>query len=70
VKIPAGAMKDRDRRLMAWSLSKIQQDQTIRSLDVDSQIPREQLVFTDGVHMAPESAAKVMTSIVNFCDVK
>lgn len=68
VKVPAGEMKDRDRRLVAWSISQIQQDQTIRYLDVDAQIPREQLVFTDGVHMAPESAAKVLASIVNFCD--
>jgi hypothetical protein len=68
VKIPAGAMNDRDRRLAAWSVSQIQQDPTIRYLDVEAQIPREQLVFTDGVHMAPASAAKVLTSIVNFCD--
>ncbi len=67
VKIPAGAMKDRDRRLVSWSISEIQRDQTIGYIDVDAQISREHLVFTDGVHMAPESAAMVLTSVVNFC---
>jgi hypothetical protein len=68
VKIPAGEMKERERRLMARSISQIQQEHSIRYLDVDAQIPRDQLVFTDGVHMAPESAAKVLSSIVHFCD--
>jgi hypothetical protein len=67
VKIPAGAMNDRERHLVSCSIAQIQKDRTIFYLDVDAQIPRDKLVFTDGVHMAPESAAKVLTSIVNFC---
>ena len=67
VQIPAGEMKDRERRLVAWSVSQIQKQHPIPFVDAERQIPRDQLHFTDGVHMDPESAAKVLASIAEFC---
>lgn len=67
VQMPSGAMQGRDKQLIEWSIYEMQKRYRIPYIDLQQQIPRTQLHFTDAVHLAPDSAARVMHTIRMFC---
>jgi hypothetical protein len=67
VTYPAGVMREREVFLMQNTIAELAKRFPISYLDLASQIPREELQFTDSVHLSPESAARVLQTIRYFC---
>jgi hypothetical protein len=65
VKYPAAHMSERESNVEKTIVSIISNEFNISYLNLVQQIPRNRLQFTDGVHLAPESAAEVMISVVD-----
>ena len=64
---PAGEMTEREEFLMNTTLAELGKSIKFSYLDLRNQIPRQDLQFTDPIHLAPESAARVLQTIRNFC---
>jgi hypothetical protein len=67
VNYPAGTMKEKEKTLMNRTVALLSNQLAIPYLDLAEQIPREELQFTDSVHLGPHSAARVMSTIEAFC---
>jgi hypothetical protein len=67
---PAGEMTERERFLMRATIAEFAKRYQVSYLDLEKQIPRHELAFTDPVHLDPESAAKVLKTIRDFCQRK
>lgn len=65
---PAGGKTEREISLMRTSIAELAKRFPTTYLDLKRQIPRESLVFTDSVHLAPQSAARILSTISNFVD--
>jgi len=64
---PAGLRPERDQFLMRTTIAELTKRFPVTYLDLEKQIPREELEFTDSVHLSPESAARVLKTIRDFC---
>lgn len=64
---PAGEMTEREKFLMDVTLCELSKSVKFVYLDLRNQIPRQELQFTDPIHLGPESAARVLQTIRNFC---
>lgn len=63
VRYPAGPMKQEQLDELNVAISWLHQQTGAPYLDLESQIPNSQLVFTDSVHLGPESAARLLATI-------
>lgn len=63
VRYPAGILKPRQVDEMNTVIALLHQRTGVPYLDLDSQIPRSELIFSDSVHLGPESAARVLTTL-------
>jgi hypothetical protein len=63
VNYPAGKMKEREEWLMRASIAALAQRVPMTFIDLQKQIPREAVEFTDSVHLAPQSAANVLATL-------
>lgn len=63
---PAGKMREREKKLVMHTVAKLTQSNEVKYVNLEEQIPRENLEFTDGVHLNPESAAKVLSSLIEY----
>jgi hypothetical protein len=70
VTYPAGVMTQRETFLMNTTIAEFTKRFPLLYLDLGKQIPREKLEFTDSVHLEPESAARVLQTIREFCNNK
>jgi hypothetical protein len=70
VTYPAGLMREREVFLMKNTIAELSKRFPISYLDLASQIPAEELQFTDTVHLNPESAARVLQTIRYICKTK
>lgn len=72
VTYPAGVMTERETFLMKTTINQLAVRFPVTYLDLEKQIPRGDLEFTDSVHLGPESAARVLKTISDFCklDIK
>jgi hypothetical protein len=68
VKYPAGEMSEHEKILMEVTLSEFKKRFPVAFLDLEKQISRDSLHFTDSVHLGPESAARILSTIANFCE--
>ncbi len=64
---PAGPMKQRQIDEIQTVAARIHEKTGVPFLDLESQIPRAQLTFTDSVHLGPESAARILATLRNAC---
>jgi hypothetical protein len=60
---PAGDMTEREDWLMRKSIAELVHRYPMTYLDLKQQIPRDRLLFTDSVHLAPKSATDVLATI-------
>jgi hypothetical protein len=67
VTYPAGVMTERENLLMRHTISALANHFPLSYIDLETQIPREELQFTDSVHLGPQSAARVLQTIRSFC---
>jgi hypothetical protein len=67
VNYPAGHMSDHERTLMQVSMEHFSQNFQVEYLDLANQIPPQSLHFTDGVHLDPTSAARILATIESYC---
>lgn len=67
VNYPASIMSERESGLMMAAVSRFGRETGACFLDLSKDIPRDQLVFTDPVHLGPESAARVLETIRQTC---
>lgn len=63
VRYPAGILKPRQVDEMNTVVALLHQRTGVPYLDLNSQIPRSELIFSDSVHLGPESAARVLTTL-------
>jgi hypothetical protein len=63
VTYPAGDMKEREVFMMQATVSEIAKRFPIKYLNLERQIPRKELEFTDSVHLSPLSAANTLATI-------
>ena len=63
VRYPAGLLKPKQVDEMNTVIAQLHQQTGAPYLDLDSEIPRSELVFTDNVHLSPESAARVLATV-------
>lgn len=66
MQFPAGRMRDKEKKLVDYTVSKLTETGKASYVNMEVQIPREKLAFTDGVHLNPESAAKVLSSVASY----
>lgn len=64
---PAGPMKQRQIDEIQTVAARIHEATGVPFLDLESQIPRAQLTFTDSVHLGPESATRILATLRNAC---
>ena len=64
---PAGPMKQRQIDEIQTAAARIHEATGVPFLDLEAQIPRSQLTFTDTVHLGPESAARVLATLQMAC---
>lgn len=67
VNFPAGPMNEIEKLLTDNTILVLSQELRVPYLDLAKQIPRDDLHFSDSVHLAPESAARILESIEKFC---
>lgn len=67
---PAGVMTEREAFLVKTTISHLAMRFPVTYLDLEKQIPRGDLKFTDSVHLDPESAARVLKTISDFCKLE
>jgi hypothetical protein len=67
VTYPAGAMREREKFLMQKTIAEFARRIPISCLNLEEQLSREELQFTDSVHLGPQSAARVLQTIRKFC---
>ena len=60
---PAGSLTEREDWLMKASIAELAGRYPMTYLDLRQQIPRERLIFTDSVHLAPQSAADALATL-------
>ncbi len=65
---PAGPMKQRQIDEIQTVAARIHEVTDAPFLDLESQIPRTQLTFTDSVHLGPESAARILATLRAVCN--
>jgi hypothetical protein len=63
VRYPAGPLKPRQIDEMNTVIARLHQLTGAPYLDLSSEVPRAELVFTDNVHLGPESAARVLATL-------
>ena len=63
VRYPASPMDRKQLDEMEAAIRWLHQQTGAAYLDLESQIPASELVFTDGVHLGPASAARVLVTI-------
>ncbi len=63
---PASGRKERETILMKTTIAELAKRFPVICIDLEKQIPRQSLAFTDSVHLAPQSAAQVLSTILNF----
>lgn len=63
VRYPAGILKPKQVDEMNAVIALLHQQTGAPYLDLDSQIPRSEMVFTDSVHLGSESAARVLATL-------
>ncbi len=68
VHIPAGVRQERDEKLELWGTGILCGNHGYPFVDLEKQIGRERFKFSDGVHMEPQSAATVLSTIAKLCD--
>lgn len=64
---PAGEMTEQEKFLMEVTLAELRKSVKLKYVDLRNQIPRQELQFTDPIHLGPASAASVLQTIRNFC---
>lgn len=65
--MPAGELLESHRRRMETSIEILSSSLQVKHLDLEKQIPRASLHFTDSIHMGPDSAARVLATIQQEC---
>jgi hypothetical protein len=65
---PASVRKERETILMKATIAELARRFPVICIDLEKQIPRQSLAFTDSVHLGPQSAAQVLSTISNFVD--
>jgi hypothetical protein len=65
--VPAGIRQERDQKLELWGASVLCRNHGYPFVDLEKQIGRDRLTFTDGVHLDPQSAASILTTISELC---
>lgn len=63
INFPAGVKKERDDWLMRVSISELAKRIAFDYVDLERQIPAHELQFTDSVHLAPSSAARIVATV-------
>jgi hypothetical protein len=63
VNYPAGVKKEREDWLMKSAIVEFSDVIPFYYIDLEKQIPREEIQFTDSVHLAPSSAAKILSTV-------
>jgi hypothetical protein len=68
VNYPAGEISEHEKILMEVTLFEFKKRFPVIYLNLAKQISRDSLHFTDSVHLGPESAARILSTIANFCE--
>ena len=63
VRYPAGPLTQNQVVSINAAVAQLHKDTGAPYLDLSSQIPRSDLIFTDNVHLGPESSARVLSTI-------
>ncbi|MFM2221002.1 MAG: hypothetical protein RLZZ553_750 [Verrucomicrobiota bacterium] len=63
VTYPAGNRNERENWLMRYTIAELSKHVPLSYIDLEKQIPRNDLQFTDSVHLGSYSSAKVLASI-------
>ncbi len=67
VRYPAGPMWQTQVNQINTTVSLLHHQTGAFYLDLNSEIPRSEMVFTDNVHLGPESAARILATIRDAC---
>ena len=63
---PAGKMREREDQLMRATVDRLQQSASLPFLNLEEQVPRDELGFTDPVHLDPASAARILSTFQSY----
>lgn len=67
VRYPSGFVDPAENARLEAAVSNLSTRVPFHFLDLSGQVPRDQLEFTDSVHLAPASAARIMDTIAAAC---